>query len=178
LTLIVDHRLGASAEAAAEVRKALLAVRPDFVVTPPTELRAMIEKPVATSKFGAWVLGMFAGLALLLAGVGLMTSIGWWVAQRTREVGVRIALGATRLHIVSHVARQGLTLAALGIAAGCGIAALVTQYMASWIYGVAPVDPVTFAASAGLMLAVAAAALFVPTRRASRVDPVIALRAE
>jgi ABC-type antimicrobial peptide transport system permease subunit len=138
----------------------------------------MIEQPVATSKFGAWVLGMFAGLAVLLAGVGLTNTIGWWVAQRTRELGVRIALGATRSQIVGLVARQGLALAALGVAAGCGIAALVTQYMTSWIYGVTPIDRATFAVCGGLMLAVAAAALLVPTRRASRVDPVLALRAE
>jgi putative ABC transport system permease protein len=178
LTLIVEHRPGAAAEAAAEVRTTLLSIRPNFVVTPPTDLRSMIEQPVATSKFGAWVLGMFAGLAVLLAGVGLTTTIGWWVAQRTRELGVRIALGATRSQIVGLVARQGLALAALGVAAGCGIAALVTQYMTSWIYGVTPIDRATFAVCGGLMLAVAAAALLVPTRRASRVDPVLALRAE
>ncbi len=76
------------------------------------------------------------------------------------------------------VARQGLTLAALGVAAGCAIAAGVTRYMASWIYGITPLDSATFAGAALLMLAVAAAAIYVPVRRATQVDPVTALRAE
>lgn len=178
LTLIVDHQPGRSAEAAAALRRTLLALRPDFIVTPPTSLRSMIEQPVATSKFGASVLGLFALLALLLAGVGLMTTIGWWVAQRTREFGVRVALGATRWQLVRQVGRQGFLMAALGVGTGCAVAAGVTRYMSSWIYGVTPLDPVTFTACAAAMLVVAAVAIFFPTRRASRVDPVIALRAE
>lgn len=178
LTLIVDYRPGGKAQAAAAVRDAFLAVRPDFVITPPSDLREMIERPVATLLFGARVLGLFAGLAVVLAAVGLMTTIGWWVAQRTRELGVRMALGASRWQLINQVARQGLVLAASGVVTGCAVAAGVTRYMSSWIYGVTPLDPATFAGCAGLMLGVAVVALLVPTRRASRVDPVIALRTE
>ncbi len=178
LTLIVDYRPGGKAQAAAAVRSALVAIEPDFVVTPPSDLREMVDQPLATVRFGAQVLGLFAGLAILLASVGLTTTIGWWVAQRTRELGVRMALGATASQVAVLVARQGLTLAALGVAAGCAIAAGVTRYMASWIYGVTPLDSATFAGAAMLMLAVAAAAIYVPVRRATKVDPVTALRAE
>jgi ABC-type antimicrobial peptide transport system permease subunit len=132
----------------------------------------------ATPRFGAWLLGIFAGLAILLAGIGLMTTIGWWVNQRTREIGVRVALGATRARITALVCRQGLLLAGCGVGAGCAIAAALTGYMTRFIYGVEPLDPATFAASAALMIVLAAIAIFFPTRRASRVDPVITLRAE
>lgn len=178
LTLIVDYRPGGRTLAAAAVREALLAVRSDFVVTPPSDLREMIEEPVATVLFGARVLGMFAGLAVLLAAIGLMTTIGWWVAQRTRELGVRMALGATSAQVAALVARQGLAIVAVGVASGCGIAAGLTRYMASWIYGVTPLDGATFATAAALMLVVALVAIFLPTRRATRVNPVTALRSE
>jgi ABC-type antimicrobial peptide transport system permease subunit len=107
-----------------------------------------------------------------------MTTIGWWVNQRTRELGVRMALGASRSQITGLVARQGMTLAAAGVAAGCGVAGGLTRYMTSFIYGVTPLDPRTFAGAAALMLMIAAAAIYVPMRRATRVDPVTALRAD
>jgi len=178
LALIVDYPPGGSAAAATAVRRAILDVRPDFVVTPPDDLRAEVNEPVATLRFGAFVLGLFGGMAALLAGIGLMTTIGWWVAQRTREFGVRMALGATGRQVTGLVARQGLALVALGLAVGCAIAALVTRYMATWIFGVTPLDPLTFVSAAVLMLLVAFAAIFFPTRRATRVNPVTALRAE
>jgi predicted permease len=178
LMLVVEYVPGRSAEAAAAVRSTLRRLRPDLVVAPPSELRAMIDKQVATPRFGAWLLGIFAGLALVLAGIGLMTTIGWWVNQRTRELGVRMALGASRSQITGLVARQGMTLAAAGVAAGCGVAGGLTRYMTSFIYGVTPLDPRTFAGAAALMLMIAAAAIYVPMRRATRVDPVTALRAD
>jgi len=178
LTLIVDYPPGAATAATASVRRAILGVRPDFVVTPPRDLRAMVDEPVSTLRFGAFVLSLFAALAALLAGIGLTTTIGWWVAQRTRELGVRMALGATQTQVVALVARQGMTLAAVGVGGGCLAAAGLTRYMASWIYGVTPLDPGTFIGGALSMLLVAIVAIFFPTRRASRVDPVIALRAE
>ncbi len=178
LTLIVEYRPGASAEATASIRNAIIAIRPDFAITPPSDLREMIERPVDTLRFGARVLTLFAALAMLLAGIGLMTTISWWVTQRTRELGVRMALGATRTQLAGLVARQGLMLAALGVVTGCGVAALVTRYMSTWIFGVTPLDPRTFAGGALLMLLVALVAIFFPTRRATRVDPVVALRAE
>ena len=89
-----------------------------------------------------------------------------------------MALGATHRQVVGLVARQGMTLAVLGVATGCAVAAVVTRYMASWLYGVTPLDLRTFSGGVLFMLFVALVALFFPSRRASRVDPVIALRAE
>jgi len=104
--------------------------------------------------------------------------MAWWVRQRSREVGVRLALGAGRGEIARLVLRQGLTLAGAGIALGCLAAAGVTRYMALWIYGVTPLDPTTFAACALGMLAVALVAAYLPARNATSVDPVVALRSE
>lgn len=178
LTLIIDYPAGRSAEAAASTRSAIRELRPDFVITPPSELRSMIDKSVATPRFGAWLLGIFAGLAVILAAIGLMTTIGWWVNQRTREIGVRLALGASRGQVTRLVARQGLTLAVGGVAAGCAVAAVLTRYMATFIYGVTPLDPATFSGAALLMLMIAAAAIYLPMRRAARIDPAITLRTE
>jgi len=114
----------------------------------------------------------------MLAAIGLMTTIGWWVNQRTRELGVRIALGATRANVTRFVFRQGLTLGVLGIVAGCAAAAGVTRFLVGWIYGVTPLDGPTFAGCAIAMFAVAALAVYIPVRRATSVDPVVALRAE
>jgi ABC-type antimicrobial peptide transport system permease subunit len=107
-----------------------------------------------------------------------MTTIGWWVHQRTRELGLRVALGATRGRVVRLVLRQGLTLAGLGIAAGSLAAMGLTGYLESSLYGVTPLDPKTFVGCAAGMLLVAVAAVLAPVRRAISVDPVVALRAE
>ncbi len=163
---------------AAELRGSVRALRPDLVVDELEPMAVMLDRGVAHWRFGAWLLGIFAALAVVLAAVGLMTTIGWWVRQRTREVGVRLALGAGRREIAALVMRQGLALAGAGIAIGCLIAAGVTRYMTGWIYGVTPLDPTTFAACAAAMLLVALLAAFLPARRATSVDPVVALRAD
>ena len=178
LILIVDYQPGRSAEAAASVRRAILEVKPGFVLTPPSELREMIDKQVATPRFGAWLLGLFAGLALLLAAIGLTTTIGWWVTQRSREIGVRMALGASRVGILRLVIWQGGALAAGGVLAGAAAAAALTRYMEGWIYGVTPLDPATFAVGAAVMFVVALGAVYLPARRATAVDPIAVLRAE
>jgi ABC-type antimicrobial peptide transport system permease subunit len=141
-------------------------------------LDTMLDRSVATWRFGAWLVGTFAGIAVLLAALGLMTTMGWWVRQRTRELGVRVALGASRGGIVRLVGTQGLVLAATGVALGAGTAAGVTRYLASWLYGVTPLDAPTFAFGAMAMLVVASIAILVPVQRATRVDPVVALRTE
>ena len=121
---------------------------------------------------------MFAALALLLAAVGLAASIAWRVAQRTREIGVRMALGADAGQVTRMVVRQGLTLALTGIVLGLAGAAASTRFLESWLYGVTPLDPRTFALSAAGMFGVAALASYLPARRAARIDPLITLRSE
>jgi putative ABC transport system permease protein len=176
--IVAESDGGSDAAAAAELRAAVRALRPDLVVDELEPMAAMLDRGVEHWRFGAWLLGIFAALAVVLAAVGLMTTIGWWVRQRTRELGVRVALGAGRGEIARLVVWQGLTLAGTGIALGCLIAAGVTRYMTGWIYGIAPLDPLTFGVCAAGMLAVALVAAFLPARTAASVDPVVALRAD
>jgi putative ABC transport system permease protein len=178
LQVVAETNAGREAEAALQMRAAVRAIRPDLVVGPPRSMEAMIRQRMGATPFGAWLLGVIAALAGGLAAIGLMATIGWWVRQRTRELGVRIALGATRGGVTTLVFRQGMTLAVLGVVAGCAGAAGVTRYLAGWIYGVTPLDTATFASCAALMLLVAACAVYFPVRRATTVDPVVALRAE
>jgi putative ABC transport system permease protein len=176
MTLLIDYQPGRSAEAAAAVRDAIRAFEPGFVFAPASELRQMIDDQVATPRLGAALLALFAGLAVLLAAVGLATTLGAWVTQRSREIGVRVALGASTADVARVVGGQGLAMTVAGIAAGLAGAALVTRTMQSWIYGVTPVDPATFALAAALMTLVAVAAIAPPLRRAVRIDPAVTLR--
>jgi predicted permease len=165
-------------EVGREVGATLRVLRPDLVVEDLTPLSALLDEGVARWRFGAWLLGIFAALAILLASIGLMATVGWWVRQRTRELGVRLALGASRTHVRAMVFRQGLLLAFLGVGIGCGVAAGLTRYLESWVYGITPLDSATFAGCALLMLLIAAGAVYGPARRATSIDPLIALRTE
>lgn len=176
--VVVEAEAGRSADVAGAIRGAVRALRPDLVVARPEPLLALITRRMGALPFGAWLLGLVAALAVGLSAIGLTATIGWWVRQRTRELGVRIALGATPGRVTTLVLRQGMSLAVLGIGAGCLGAAGLTRYLAEWIYGVTPLDPASFAAAAALMLGAAAVAVYVPVRRAASVDPVVALRAE
>ena len=176
--VVADALPGRHAEAMAGMRAAVRALRPDLVVADPRPMVNYLGERIATTRFGAWVLGALAALAVGVAAIGLAATIGWWVRQRTREIGVRIALGASRAGVTALVLRQGLTLAVVGIGVGCACAVGVTRYLTGWIYGVTPLDPGTFAGCAVLMLLVAAASVYVPVRQATSVDPVVALKAE
>ena len=163
---------------AAVFSRVMREVRPDVPIEPVESLRAMVDARVSRQRLGAWLLGIFAVIAVALAGLGLMTTLGWWVSQRTRELGVRVALGASRPQLTWLVLRQGLFIGATGIALGCAAAAGVTRYLQGWIYGVTPLDPTTFASAGVFMLLAAATALWLPVRRVIKVDPIQALRAE
>jgi putative ABC transport system permease protein len=135
--------------------------------------------PVLTrSRFNALQMAVFAGLALCLAAVGIYGMISYSVRQRTREIGVRLALGARRGALLGMVLRRGLAVALLGIACGLAGALALARLLASLLVGVGSADPLTFVAIALLLLAVAAAACYLPARRASRLDPTAALRCE
>jgi predicted lysophospholipase L1 biosynthesis ABC-type transport system permease subunit len=178
LHIIVQPDGRRESEVAASLRASIRALRPGLALEPFESLPGMVDRSVMRWRFGAWLLGVFAALAVGLAAIGLMTTIGWWVRMRTRELGVRIALGATRRQIVRLVFGQGLALGAAGIGVGCVAAAGATRYMQGWLYGITPLDPTTFTACALGMLVVATAALYVPVRKATTVDPVVALRTE
>jgi ABC-type antimicrobial peptide transport system permease subunit len=124
------------------------------------------------------LLALFAGMALLLAAVGIYGVISYAVTQRTQEIGIRMALGAQRSAVLTMVIRQAVMLAAIGIAVGAVGAFVLTGLMKNLLFGVLPSDPVTFAAVSALLGFVAVIAAMVPGLRATRVDPVVALRAE
>ena len=141
-------------------------------------LQDYISGSVAQRRFTALLLGLFAGVALLLAAVGLYGVISYGVAQRTHEIGVRVALGAASSDVLRLVLAQGLRLTLLGLAIGALAALAASRLLAGMLFGVSGADPLTFLVVALVFLAVALAACLVPARRASRVDPLVALRYE
>jgi putative ABC transport system permease protein len=133
---------------------------------------------VATPRFRTLLVGIFAALALVLAMAGVYGVMAYAVSRRTSEIGVRIAMGANRPAILRLVMGQGLQLAALGIVIGCALAVVLSQALRGMLFAIAPTDPLVFVTVPILLLATAAAATAVPALRASRVDPIQALRAE
>jgi ABC-type antimicrobial peptide transport system permease subunit len=124
------------------------------------------------------LLVVFAVLALTLAAIGIFGVLSYAVSQRTREIGIRMALGAQGRSVVGLVVGQAMTLVAIGLTAGTIAARFLSQTLTTMLFGVDPTDPATFAAVAVLLAAVALFASYLPARRATRVDPIIALRAE
>ncbi len=124
------------------------------------------------------LLGAFAGLALLLASIGLYGVLSYAVTQRSRELGLRIALGASAGSVMRMVVGRGLSLTAVGLAIGLGLSLAATRTLQSLLYGVSAVDPWTFGAVVALLGGIALAACYLPARRAARLDPIVVLRAE
>ena len=137
-----------------------------------------ISDSLASRRFAMILLAAFAAVALLLSSIGIYGVVSYLAGQRTHEIGIRLALGAQRRDILRLVLAQGSKLALIGVGAGLAAALALTQLMSSILYGVSPMDPLTFAAVAVLLIAVALAACYLPARRAMRVDPMIALRYE
>jgi putative ABC transport system permease protein len=141
-------------------------------------MEQVVDDTLVTRRFSMLLLGTFAAVALVLAAVGLYGVISYSVAQRTREIGIRMALGARSGDVVRMVVRHGLTLTAIGLTLGVGAALGLTRFLASLLFAVPPNDAPTFLAIAAILAGVAAAASFLPARRASRIDPMRALRDE
>jgi putative ABC transport system permease protein len=141
-------------------------------------LPALVAQASAQRTFVMQMLAGFAMIAVLLAAIGLYGVVSYGVALRTREVGVRVALGAQRGDVLRVVLTGGLELVAVGVAVGLIAAAVATRFLGSLVFGVSALDPLTFAAAALLLVVVALLAHWVPVRRALRIDPAIALRAE
>ncbi len=156
----------------------LASVDPDLPFGRVTSLQSELESNVDQPRFRAMLMGSFALLALLLAAVGVYGLISFTVAQRTREIGIRVALGAAPRGVILSVVREGIRLALAGIAIGLAGAFVAARALSAFLFGVGASDPLTFSGVALLMLLVAVAASYIPSRRASRIDPVLALRAE
>ena len=162
----------------AALRDAVHAADPDLPVARLAPLSALVDDSMTTPRFTMLLLGSFAALALLLATIGMYGVISYSVAQRTQEIGIRMALGAARGSVFAMVLLQGARLAGVGLAIGLLVAFAVTRLLASFLYGVQPTDPLTFGSVSLLLVAVALLACYWPARRATRVDPLIALRYE
>lgn len=160
------------------VRRAVAEVAPDLALYDVRTLEEHLRMSVAIPRMAAMLLGIFGGLALLLSAVGLSGVIAFSVSQRTQEIGVRMALGADRGRVLRGVLGQGARLAAVGVALGLAGAVVATPWLGSLLVNVSPTDPMTFGATAGILLIVALVAAWIPARRAARLNPVDALRAE
>jgi ABC-type antimicrobial peptide transport system permease subunit len=143
-----------------------------------TTMEALNSEGVAAPRFRTLLLGIFAALAVGLALAGVYGVMSYVVGQRSNEIGLRMALGASQSDVLRLVLRQTLLLAGAGIVIGLAGAAVVTQFLTSMLFGVKTTDPATYAAVVGLLMLTALGASYVPARRAMRVDPMVALRYE
>jgi predicted permease len=160
------------------VREALGRLDPDLPMAKVTTLKTIVDNSLAQPRFSMLLLAAFGGVALLLACIGMYGVISYSVAQRTREIGIRLALGAQPRQVLGMMLGQGARLAVVGIAIGLLAALAATRIMTSFLYGVQATDPATFAGMALLFIVVALLACYLPARRATRVDPLTALRYE
>ena len=138
----------------------------------------LISRSLSATKFSVWLLSLFAGVAFLLAGIGVYGVMSYAVTQRTREIGVRIALGAQTRDVLRMIVEQGAKTALAGIALGLGASFALTRLLATLLFGVSIYDPLTYIAIAMSLFTVALIACYLPARRASKIDPMNALRQE
>jgi putative ABC transport system permease protein len=176
-TLIV-RTAGAPAALGESVRKAILELDPEQPVANVWTLEKIVARSVGDRRLTALLLGLFAGAALALAALGLYGVVAYAVVQRTREIGIRVALGANRQDVVLLMLRQGMILVALGLGLGLGGAFGLTPLLKNMLYEIKPADPLSFIVVSLVLLLVALVASWLPARRAARVDPMVALRAE
>jgi ABC-type antimicrobial peptide transport system permease subunit len=162
----------------AAVRKEVQALDPNLPLFDVKTLSEHMRFALFPARVAATVLGVFGLVALLLSAIGIYGITSYTVAQRTHEIGIRLALGAQLSDVLSLVLRHGLKLTAIGAALGLFGAYLATRAITSVLYGVSPTDPLTFGLVSLVLVGVALVACYVPSRRATKVDPLIALRSE
>ena len=175
---VVARTVGDPLAAAAVVRAAIWSVDPDQPVWSVTSLEGLLSRSMGQARFTALLTLGFAALALLLAAIGVYGVMAYAVAQRTREVGIRLAVGAAPSQVVALVFGRGMKVTAVATLLGLAGALAATRLLRSQLFGIAPGDPVTFVAVAAVLAGVALVACWVPARRAAKVDPVVALRSE
>jgi putative ABC transport system permease protein len=177
MTLVV-RGAGETADVVATTKNVLREIDRTLPVFGVRTVRDVVDQFVAQPRLNTTLLGVFAGMALLLAGIGIYGVVSHSVAQRTQELGVRIALGAQRADIVRLVLGEGAVLAVVGVLLGLAAAFAATPLIRSWLFGIGANDPLTLAAVALTLVTIALAASYIPARRATRVDPVLAMRGE
>jgi putative ABC transport system permease protein len=160
------------------VRAQVRDVDPDQPLYHVATLQQVLSESLAPRRFNLLLLGIFAGIALTLATVGIYGVMAFAVTQRTHEIGIRMALGAERRNVLGLIVRQGLRLTLIGVALGLAGAWALTSFLASFLFGVAPRDPATFVLVSLALVAVSILACYIPARRATKVDPMVALRYE
>jgi putative ABC transport system permease protein len=162
----------------AAVKREMLKVDPSLPLTNMRSLEQIVARSLAQQRFNSTLLSLFAALGLLLAAIGVYGVMSYVVTQRTHEIGVRVALGARASDVLRLIVGKGMALALAGVALGLGASFALTRLMKDFLFGVRPADPLTFGVSASLLTIVALIACYVPARRATRVDPMVALRRE
>jgi putative ABC transport system permease protein len=162
----------------AVVRDAIWSVDKEQPIDAVRTMDEQLSNSLSRRRFSVTLLAAFGGVAVSLAAIGLYGVLAFIVAQRRREIGVRMALGATPRAVITDVLGHGLRLTGVGVAAGVALALVATRLLNTLLFGTSPTDAVTFASAAVLLVVIAAAASLVPALRASRVDPLIALRDE
>ena len=177
MTLVVKTD-GDPTSLTASVRGAIRKMDPNLPVADVRTMDQVVGAALSTPRFTSVLLSIFAALALTLSAIGIYGVLSYLVSRRTREIGIRVAIGAQRGDVIRMVLGSGLSLALVGIAGGIALALGITRLLRGLLHGVTPADPMTFAAVAGLLTVVAIAASTVPAWRASRVDPVLALKSE
>jgi putative ABC transport system permease protein len=179
---VVLRAAGDPAALAGPLREAVRAIDSDLPIEQVKTMETVVNEALASSRFQTVLLGIFSGVALLLAAIGVYGVISYAVAQRTHEIGIRMALGARRLEVLSLVIRQGMTLVLAGVGVGLALSVLLvwglSDRIASFLYQGRALDPLTFVAVPLVLLAVALVANWLPARRATEVEPVVALRSE
>jgi ABC-type antimicrobial peptide transport system permease subunit len=178
LTGYVVRTQGSPAASVASIRDAIRGFDSEALMFHPQTMDSVVAHSLASQRFAMILLAVFAALALILASIGIYGVISYVSGQRMHEIGIRIALGAQRSDVLKMVLGQGVRLAMFGVVTGLVAAAALAQLIAKILYGVSPIDPLTFIVVAVVLTLVALAACYIPARRAMRVDPIIALRYE
>jgi putative ABC transport system permease protein len=163
---------------ASAVKKVVADLDPDQPVTDIRTMDQALEESIGDSRFYMSLFGVFAGIAVLLAVVGIYGVMSYFVSERTHEIGIRVALGAFPSDVIALVGKLGLKLTLIGVAIGIGLAIGLTRLIAQFLVGVKPTDAVTYAIVAAGLVGVSLLACYLPARRAANVDPMVALRYE
>lgn len=169
---------GHEADLGTAIKKSVASLDPDIPITDIQTMDQVLAESIGNWRFYMRILGVFAGIAVLLAVVGIYGVMSYFVSERTHEIGIRMALGAVPSDVLSLVTGLGLKLTLIGVLMGVCMAAALTRLIAQFLFGVKPIDPITYAAVSVVLIGVAWLACYIPARRATKVDPMIALRYE